>query len=321
VALTSSAGALSHIPSVPGVGQLLGPEGQSLLIGRPSSLRRWTASHLGQGASRHGERPRTDLSSVARSARYLVTTSAFHQRLVYERLMARHVPISERRDLKPPAYLRLDLGEPHPRLVVQAFEPSNPHLFGPFPSRRSAERTKRSLERRLGLRPCDHVLEPDPASALGLGCLYAQVASCSAPCLSRVSEDGYRELARRAADWLDGSGKREAGEGDEVPALVASVRRPALVVSRRRSRRRGAGRGIELYPFVAGEVLEAQARLGEEETLPEALAEMTWRPSHRGRDDTVWVCAWLGSSPRGAGLVRLRDGEPSEALAERIRRV
>ncbi len=297
-----------------------------MLIGRPANLRRWAASQLGAGPpTRRGGRPRTDLSSVARSFRYARATSSFQQRLVYERLMAVHVPMAARRDLKRPAYLGLDQADAYPRLVVREREPGRADLFGPFPDRRSAERAKLALEKRYGLRPCHHAFEPDPASSLGLGCLHGQLASCSAPCLARLSGDEYRALARRAAALLD-SAEERAGTVEEIPSLVTSVACPALVASRRKLGTRGRRAQpepspIELYPVVAGNVCEDAALLVADQELPRAIAALVWPQPQPPQDDTAWLLAWLGSSPRGCGLVSPRAGEAAASLVERIRKL
>jgi len=58
VALASDPGpALEAVPKAPGVGQILGPEGQSLLIGTASNLRRWAATQLGLARPRPGPPP------------------------------------------------------------------------------------------------------------------------------------------------------------------------------------------------------------------------------------------------------------------------
>src|SRR6185436_10016743 len=106
-----------------------------------------------------------------------------------------------RRDLKPPAYLRLDPAERFPRATVEntAGEPTR---FGPFRDRRAAGKALAALHKAFPLRPCDYVFEPHPELPLGVGCLYAQVRSCAAPCLVRISEEEYRGLAAAAADVL-----------------------------------------------------------------------------------------------------------------------
>ncbi|MGE5126222.1 MAG: hypothetical protein ACM3PV_08025, partial [Betaproteobacteria bacterium] len=180
--------ALAQVPARPGVGQLLGPDGRNLVLGTASNLRRWAASHLGLGKpAAAGRRPRTNLAGIATALGFVETRGPFHQRLTYERLMAPLVPLSARRDLKPPAFLHLDPTRRFPRVSVAGLEPSvsadasEPELsgpaggplFGPFRDRRAAEKARDAVHRLFPLRPCDYRFEPDPSLPLGLGCLYA----------------------------------------------------------------------------------------------------------------------------------------------------
>jgi excinuclease ABC subunit C len=200
--------ALARIPPSPGVGQILAAGGHSLVIGRASNLRRWAAGHLGRARlpkavpGKLPPRPPTDLTPIAVAVAYATTTSPFGQRLAFERLMAGHVPLSKRRDLKRPAYLRLDLDERFPRLAVQP-SPAGAHVFGPFRDAKAAGKARDALYRRFRLRPCDFEFEPAADLALGLGCMLAQVENCAAPCLQRVSVDGYRAIAAEAARALE----------------------------------------------------------------------------------------------------------------------
>jgi len=284
--------ALSALPAAAGVGQILGPEGRNLLIGRASNLRRWAASHLGAGRTPAGRRPRTNLRPVATAVAHAVTASAFGQRLVYERLMAGHVPRSARRDLKPPAFLHLDPNERFPRVTVRGLERGPAGSFGPFPGRKAAERARDALHKLFPLRPCDYAFEPSPDLPLGLGCLYAQVRTCAAPCLSRVSEEAYRALATRAGSLLGGAAGRE--EADWLPPWVAAVAGSrGLVVARGRT-------GLELYPVSEGSVLESACVVGPEADLAASVARLSWETTDVTSDDWAWLCAWL-HDPRGSG--------------------
>ena len=124
------------------------------MIGRAAHLRRWAASHLGAGKPpRPGVRPPTNLAPIATAIAYAETTSAFHQRLVYERLMARHVALSARRDLKTPAYLHVDARERFPRVAVTRVTAGRGAPLRPVP---------RSSRRREGPRPSPQALPPPP---------------------------------------------------------------------------------------------------------------------------------------------------------------
>lgn len=304
------ASAIARVPSGAGVGQILGPGGRNLLLAPASNLRRWAAAHLGQGgAPPPGRRPRTDLSGVATAIGWTRTGSAFGQRLLYERLLAPLVPVSERRDLKPPAFLHLEPDERFPRVTVR--EKGETAAFGPFRSHRAAEKARDAVNRLFGLRACDDSFEPDPALDLGRGCLYAQVRSCSAPCLERVSEADYRGIAARAAAWLADPSTR-GNAPDAVPATVAAVGDARAVVL-------GVGRReVELYPAWQGRVLEGSAVSALPGDLEAAVAALEWPPT-RVPSDWPWLSSWL-QSPRGRGsYVAAKDPADRQGLMEAIR--
>ncbi len=271
--------------------QLVSADGRSLLIGRPANIRRWAATHLGARA-RKGARPPTNLSWVAAAVRYVGAVTPFQQRLRYERLMAAQVPASTRRELKPPAFLHLDPGQRFPRLSVRASASGRGRLFGPFPRRKDAEEARLALDRRFRLRPCEYVFEPDPQLALGLGCLYAQTRSCAAPCLARVTEEGYRALAAEAAAFLAGPDRRPGllpgwvGQVDDNRALVAEPH----------------GDGVAIYPVRRWCVVEEHALLARPGAIEEAVSALCWPDAPAARDDLPWLVAWLRSPGTGAYL-------------------
>jgi hypothetical protein len=300
------------VPQSQGVGQILGPEDRSLVIGRAANLRRWFAGHLGAGKPpRPGRRPATDLSPVAATLAYAVAGSAFRQRLTFERLMGLYVPLSARRDLKRPGYLRLDPSERFPRLTVVPAG-AGP-TFGPFRDRRAAQRALEEIHKRIPLRPCDYTFEPDPALPLGLGCLYAQVRSCAAPCLLRVSEGDYADLAARAQVLLSGPEGRDEECRTWLPDWVAREG-CSLVVERARRR-------LELYPVNEGGVLDDAAVQCSLENLDEAVGRLSWAAAVPPRDDRPWLSAWVHSPRKTSVYLAPVDPDRHRELAARIRRV
>jgi hypothetical protein len=282
---------LAALPATAGVVQILGPAEKNLLIGRAANIRRWAASHLGAGRPpAKGKRPPTNLRPVAAGVAYAATTSPFHQKLVYERLMARHVPLEKRRDLRVPAFLHLDPAERFPRLSVRRQEEGPRGLFGPFRDKRAAERARDALHKAIPLRPCDYTFEPDPALPLGLGCLFAQVRSCAAPCLSRTSEADYRGLAAEAASRL---ARGPAGLEGLPPWTGAVLGARGIVVDR-------TGGRVVLYPVAGGRVLEGEALTVEEGEVDGATARLRWDVGEGEPSDWPWLLGWL-DSPRGRG--------------------
>jgi hypothetical protein len=306
------AGAVARVPARPGVGEILGPDGRSLVLSVASNLRLWAASRLGLGKpARPGRRPRTNLAGVATAVGWAEADGPFRQRLVYERLMAERVSPSARSDLKPPAFLRLDPADRFPRLTVQGADGGSARLFGPFRDRRAAEKARDSVLRRFPLRPCDFAFEPDPAWATGLGCLYAQVRSCAAPCLGRVDEEEYRALAARAAGWLGTPSARDDAPPAVPPAVASLEDARALIVD-------AGKRDVGLFPVRSGRVLEHAASTAPPADVAVEAARIRW-PAPEGPDDWPWLASWL-CSPRGrASWVVVGDSPDPAALAEAVR--
>jgi hypothetical protein len=300
-----TAAALSVLPAAPGVGQLVGPEGRNLVIGRAANLRRWAASHLGLGPPpKKGQRPRTDLRGIAHAVRFAPTASDFGQRLRYERLMADHVPLAKRRDLKVPAFLHVDPGDRFPRVLVGDAAGDAVHLYGPFRDRGAAGRARDLLHKRFPLRPCEYVFEPHPDLALGLGCVFAQVRTCAAPCLARVSEDAYRDLAAEAAAFL----ASPEGRAGELPPWITRLADARALVAERTKK------GWELFALREGRVVDEAAAA--DESLADAIAGLGWTASSAA-DDLAWVSAWL-HAPKRKGAWLLAGGAPAD-LANRVR--
>jgi hypothetical protein len=306
------AAAVGQVPAGPGVGQLLGPEGRSLLLAPTPNLRRWVGSHLGQGRPpAPGRRPRTNLAGVATAVAWVRASGPFAQRLLYERLAASFIPPVERRDLRPPAFLQLDPDQRFPRIALARSDGPATSLYGPFRDRRSAERARDAVNRRFALRPCEYSFEPDPAWPLGLACLYAQVRSCAAPCLARVSEGDYRALAARAAAWLAEPAARGGEEPLVPPSVTAAATARAVVVDPGR-------RDVGLFPVRGGRVLDEAARTVPPDQVDEAVARLEW-PGAEGASDWSWLAAWI-ASPRGRAAYRLvPDPDDRESLLRAVR--
>ena len=314
VTLGSDVGAaLLALPASAGVAQILGADDASLVIARAANLRRWAASQLGRGKPRPaGVRPALDLTPVARAIAYTEAPSAFGQRLAFERLMARHVPLGRRRDLKTPAYLHLDPKERFPRLVVRTrTEAPAGVLFGPFRDTAAAGRARDSLHKRFRLRPCDFTFEPHPELALGVACLYAQVHSCAAPCLSRVGEDDYRAIAVEATRLLEGPPRDE-----DLAAVLPPWVRPAL--SRSVVVEAVKGR-VELYPVRDGVVLDGLVQVGQVETLDEMAARLVFPEPEAAHRDTPWLNAWRHTPKRSGRELPVGEEEGADAVLARIR--
>lgn len=254
--------ALEALPDAPGVVQLLAADGRNLIVGRGASMRAWAAHRLGQAPPPPpGKRPPLDLSSITATLRFAPTCTELGQLLLFERTLGAVVPAPPRPDLKPPAWIHVDAAARFPRLsVVNA---AGPGTYGPFRTKDAAQKVVDALNGALALRACDFVFDPHPEWATGVQCLFAQVGSCAAPCLSRVTEDAYRASAMQAVERL-ASADAELGLADWQGAHD----RKAWLVE-----------DGEVYPFSDGQVVDGEAPVA-------------------GREDWAWLVPWLTSKKR-----------------------
>ena len=216
---------------------------RNLVIGRASNLRRWAADHLGRARPRKavpGKLPAAaaDGPHAGRGRRRLRRPprppSASGWR--YERLMARYVPLSQRRDLKRPAYLRLDVAERFPRIVVQPSAHGRRRLRAlPRPPGRDAG-AGRAAEGAIRCAPATSSSSPLPTSRPGSPASTRRSGAAWRRACSRASEDDYRALAAQVAGVLDGAGERPR----EVPPWVRRAGRAVGRGGAREGRHRGA---------------------------------------------------------------------------------
>jgi hypothetical protein len=285
--------ALAALPAAPGVAQILGPDDRSLLVARAADVRKWVAAQLGRGrAPKKGQRPPIDLTPIARAVRYAEARGAFRQRLLYERIVGPLVPLQKRRDLRIPAWLHLDPTEPFPRLTVRAGgDPAR--LFGPFRDAGAANKARDALQRATRLRPCDFTFVPAADLALGLGCVYAQVETCAAPCLERSTAEAYRALAEGLASALAAPAARAGPIAEAIPPWVRRGDSRAVLVE-------PAGDALTLYPLAGGALLDERAVTVPAADREAAIAALEFTPPAEPRDDTPWLMAWRHAPRRGA---------------------
>ncbi|HEY2835378.1 MAG TPA: excinuclease ABC subunit UvrC, partial [Rhizomicrobium sp.] len=102
----------------------------------------------------------------------------------------------------PNILLRED--HPYPQLLKhRGAKTTKGVYYGPFASAGAVTRTLNTLQRAFLLRTCsDSVFESRTRP-----CLLFQIKRCSAPCVGRVDETGYRELVEEAETFLTGKSR------------------------------------------------------------------------------------------------------------------
>ncbi len=194
---------LKTLPDAPGVYRMLDAKGDVLYVGKAKSLKK----RVGAYAS---GRPHSDRLTrmIADTAEMLfVTTASETEALLLESNLIKQLKprynVSYRDDKSFPNIL---LREDHdfPQLLKhRGAKTTKGVYFGPFASAGAVNRTLNTLQRAFLLRSCsDSVFESRTRP-----CLLFQIKRCSAPCVGRVDQPGYRELVHEAELFLQGKSR------------------------------------------------------------------------------------------------------------------
>jgi len=194
---------LKTLPDQPGVYRMLNAAGDVLYVGKAKSLKKRVSAYARGGG--HTDRL---TRMVAETAEMLfVTTASETDALLLESNLIKQLKprynVSYRDDKSfPNILLRED--HPFPQLLKHRGAKSTKGIyFGPFASAGAVTRTLNTLQRAFLLRSCSDSVFASRTRP----CLLFQIKRCSAPCVGRVDETGYRELVEEAESFLNGKSR------------------------------------------------------------------------------------------------------------------
>ncbi len=108
------------------------------------------------------------------------------------------------RDDKTYPYLAVTVGEDYPRVaVVREAKKKGTRYFGPYTQVWAIKATLEELIRVFPVRSCRNGVF-NQAKRSGRACLLGYIDKCSAPCVDRISVEGYRELVDQLMRFLSG---------------------------------------------------------------------------------------------------------------------
>ncbi len=192
--------ALATLPLSPGVYRMLDAKGDALYVGKARALKKRVATYT--QIARLPER----LRRMVHETRHLevITTGSEAEALLLEanlikRLRPRYNIVL--RDDKSYPWLVLTEDHPYPQIGKHRGERrKGASYWGPFASAWAVNQTLTALQRVFLLRSCSDAM----FESRDRPCLLYQIRRCSAPCVGRISEEGYAGLVRQAKQFLSG---------------------------------------------------------------------------------------------------------------------
>jgi excinuclease ABC subunit C len=194
---------LKTLPEGPGVYRMLDSKGDVLYVGKAKNLRKRVTSYA--RGTPHADRLTRMIADTAEMI-FVSTKSEIEALLLESNLIKRLKPrynVSYRDDKSfPNILLRED--HPFPQLLKhRGARTTAGAYYGPFASAGAVNRTLNTLQRAFLLRSCsDSTFESRTRP-----CLLFQIKRCSAPCVGRVDEAGYRALVDEAELFLNGKSR------------------------------------------------------------------------------------------------------------------
>ncbi|MBV9540368.1 MAG: excinuclease ABC subunit UvrC [Alphaproteobacteria bacterium] len=194
---------LKTLPDAPGVYRMLDAKGDVLYVGKAKSLKKRVTAYA--SGRPHSERLTRMINDTAEMI-FVTTKSEIEALLLESNLIKQLKPrynVSYRDDKSfPNILLRED--HPFPQLLKhRGAHSTKGQYYGPFASAKAVVNTLNTLQRAFLLRSCsDSVFESRTRP-----CLLFQIKRCSAPCVGRIDEAGYRELVNEAELFLTGKSR------------------------------------------------------------------------------------------------------------------
>jgi len=191
---------LRTLTGSPGVYRMLNRRGDALYVGKARNLRKRVATYANPGKL---DNRLARMVSETRALEVITTHTEVEALLLESNLIKRLCPRYNvlLRDDKSFPYILITGDHDWPRLTKYRGARTGPgDFFGPFASAGAVNQTLAALQRAFLLRSCSDSMFASRTRP----CLLYQIKRCSAPCVDRISGEGYQALVDQAREFLSG---------------------------------------------------------------------------------------------------------------------
>ena len=211
---------LKRLPAKPGVYRMFGAKDEVLYVGKARNLKARVSNYARLGG--HTQRIAAMIALTARME-FVVTETETEALLLEASLIKSLKPRFNilLRDDKSFPYILIRRDHDYPQILkYRGSKQDRGDYFGPFASAGAVTRTLDTLQKAFLLRTC----EDSVFSVRSRPCMLHPIKRCSAPCVGKVSEAEYTQLANQAADFLKGkSGDLQAELARDMEAAAEAM--------------------------------------------------------------------------------------------------
>ena len=194
----------SEIPTRPGVYRFYDNKKRILYVGKAKNLRARLQSYFAPLDSLH-ERTRRMVQSAVDLDWTVVKTEFEALQLEFTWIKEFNPPFNIRfKDDKSYPYLAVSMSDKVPRVfVTRNRELKGVKYFGPYTQAWALRQTLDTLLKAFPVRSCSSGVFAT-AKRSNRPCLLADIGKCSAPCVSRVTEQDHLEIAKELVNFMNG---------------------------------------------------------------------------------------------------------------------
>lgn len=212
---------LRALPDGPGVYLFKDRAGEVIYVGKAASLRARVRSYF-QRYHQLGEPKVRAIRESLADWEYIVTASEVEALVLEEDLIKSYRPRFNVRlkDDKRFPYLAITMQEPFPRLMLtRRAEHDGARYFGPYTNVELVRENLNALRSLFPIRSCNDRIIPGKPSRKR-PCLDYSLKQCAAPCVGKVGQEEYHQLAADLCRFLEG---RRADLLEELRAEMAEA--------------------------------------------------------------------------------------------------
>lgn len=192
---------LDTLPPKPGCYIMKDSHDKIIYIGKAVNLRNRVRSYY--HSSGDGREKVAQMVNEITAIDWIVVTSELEALILEMTLIKKHLPFYNVRlkDDKRFPYIKVHWADPFPKVTVtRLMERDGSRYFGPYTSVWAVHQTLDLLRRIFQYRSCDRIITGHDPRA----CLYYDIKLCTAPCIGRIDQAGYRQLMDDLCKFLEG---------------------------------------------------------------------------------------------------------------------
>jgi excinuclease ABC subunit C len=194
-------GILATLPAKPGCYLMKDADGRVIYVGKAINLRNRVRSYFHASAG-HGRRIEQLVDRIA-DIEWIVVASELEALILEMNLIKKHRPHYNVRlkDDKRYPYIKVHWADPFPTVTVtRQMERDDSRYFGPYTSVWAVHQSLDILRRVFPYLTCDREITGQDERA----CLYYDIKLCSAPCIGKIDQQGYRQMIADLCQFLEG---------------------------------------------------------------------------------------------------------------------